>query len=712
MSIIDNREVIDIVVEVNYQEKGDTGKSAYEFAVEQGFVGTEEEWIESLKQPALDAAQEALDASETANQAAQNADDKANLANTAANDANSSAQNADDKAQLANQAAIDADNAANRANTAAEDTEEATQDAITATGNAVTATGEAQAATQNAITATTYAEIATQEAQYATQDAITATGNANNATTNANNAADSANQAAQDATDAADFARSQKGWSPTSIDETQLDGRVLRKLTGYIGGTGNPPSDDNIGKWFADGGFTDDKDLAIDYKGKEPSITIGLNNHWFIDGVDTGKVASTGINNMDAVYGVQFNTTHAAPVLERIGENMFNHVALPVQSKMRRCIVNLDRTVNYYLHKDDSTLKEDGSPADLSGADGQFMLEIPAHYERYSQGGDMFRAEWSLYPFVGATFHSAKLMSISHATVQRSTNTAMCIVNDDPDYAGGGSGVNVYNSMPRTAVSRAAFRTYCRNLGEGWEAYSYTNHKTVRWAYLIEYANFNCKLPFIAERTPEGYAQGGLGNGVTNATGSGWTDFNGQYPFVSIGYTVSLGNNSGEKELIIPDFGGSELITQVPSYRGIENPFGHIFTILEGIQSMFIKGESFNTYVTDNPDLYNDTNHDGFRFVGSMPIGANGYITEMHLGEHGDVVTKSNIGGSSTTYMCDYQYLPSSINEYKWNAVGGHASLGAAAGVGCVNSLTRVSNETAHFGFRLCCERKTENGGI
>ncbi|MBQ8938369.1 MAG: collagen-like protein [Bacteroidaceae bacterium] len=32
-----------------YYAKGDPGKSAYEIAVEQGFVGTEEEWLESLK---------------------------------------------------------------------------------------------------------------------------------------------------------------------------------------------------------------------------------------------------------------------------------------------------------------------------------------------------------------------------------------------------------------------------------------------------------------------------------------------------------------------------------------------------------------------------------------------------------------------------------------------------------------------------------------
>lgn len=42
--------------------QGIQGWSAYEVAVEHGFVGTEEEWVQSLKQPALDAAAEALDA--------------------------------------------------------------------------------------------------------------------------------------------------------------------------------------------------------------------------------------------------------------------------------------------------------------------------------------------------------------------------------------------------------------------------------------------------------------------------------------------------------------------------------------------------------------------------------------------------------------------------------------------------------------------------
>lgn len=41
----------DIEVVVDFNEKGDPGKSAYEIAVENGFVGTEAEWLASLKGP-------------------------------------------------------------------------------------------------------------------------------------------------------------------------------------------------------------------------------------------------------------------------------------------------------------------------------------------------------------------------------------------------------------------------------------------------------------------------------------------------------------------------------------------------------------------------------------------------------------------------------------------------------------------------------------
>lgn len=85
------------------------GRSAYDLAVEYGFKGTEEEWVESLKQPALDAAQVALDAAENANQEVeklqgiyQQVTNALDLTMQATESANNAAQNANDAADRSN----------------------------------------------------------------------------------------------------------------------------------------------------------------------------------------------------------------------------------------------------------------------------------------------------------------------------------------------------------------------------------------------------------------------------------------------------------------------------------------------------------------------------------------------------------------------------------------------------------------------------------
>ena len=73
---------------------------------------------------------------------------------------------------------------------------------------------------------------------------------------------------------------------------------------------------------------------------------------------------------------------------------------------------------------------------------------------------------------------------------------------------------------------------------------TYGIQKELYWLFAVEYATLNSQAEFNAEKTVEGYRQGGLGNGVSNA--SDWSNFNGNYPFVPIGHTDALGNGSGE----------------------------------------------------------------------------------------------------------------------------------------------------------------------
>lgn len=151
--------------------QGIQGWSAYEVAVKHGFVGTEEEWVQSLKQPALDAAAEALDAKaqvEATEQAVKEAEalrvtaeqGRVNAENTRVSNENTRISNED--ARIAAETTRDtaeqeriANEATRQANEAIRETQEAareknTADAITAVNEAKTA---AQQATTNATTA-------------------------------------------------------------------------------------------------------------------------------------------------------------------------------------------------------------------------------------------------------------------------------------------------------------------------------------------------------------------------------------------------------------------------------------------------------------------------------------------------------------------------------------------------------------------------------
>ena len=81
---------------------------------------------------------------------------------------------------------------------------------------------------------------------------------------------------------------------------------------------------------------------------------------------------------------------------------------LPVQARMRRCVVTDAGVVNYYLCATDSDLKEDGVTASvLTGADGQVMVEIPKFYFRHSYSGTTHTWEVSLLLLPGFQVHPA-----------------------------------------------------------------------------------------------------------------------------------------------------------------------------------------------------------------------------------------------------------------------------------------------------------------
>lgn len=418
-----------------------------------------------------------------------------------------------------------------------------------------------------------------------------------------------------------------------------------------------------------------------------------------------------GYDPADVVYGVEWDVTNPDPAMTRIG-NMALHLQLPIQSRMKGCLLNDDGEVVEYLNP------TNWNAHTLDGSRGQVMVEIPAHYRMFETEGNMRRCKLSEYPLPG--FHLVPKMYISayEATVQRSTTKLCSVVNTNADYRGGNNNADwdgTYRTLlcrPATMISRTNFRDYARNRnGEAtaeWNCQDYNAYKAVFWLYYVEYANRNCQLAFNAEKDANGYAQGGLGNGVTTMSDSDWSSYFSYYPFVPCGHTNELGNGSGEVAYDVKQADDSILVTVYANrYRGVENPFGHIWKWVDGLNIQVnptAENGGNNTskvYVTEDPASYNDSNYDGYTMRG-LETRASGYVMELVFGELGDIMP-ARVGGGSTTFWADYHYTNIPEGEALRGVLfGGAASSGADVGFASARSTYAPTMTSAGIGSRLC----------
>lgn len=414
----------------------------------------------------------------------------------------------------------------------------------------------------------------------------------------------------------------------------------------------------------------------------------------------------------DQYYGIEYDVTVSNPdSLTRIGK-MELHKSLPCQSGMRRCLLNDDGTVNYYLGDTDSTKRDTGSAANLTGADGMVMVEMPDMYVRFEHDGNKRRTLFSIYALPGFAKWSKMYGSAYEASLNRTNNKLSSVVNMTADYRGGVNNASwdgTYRSllgMPATSISLTTFRTYARNRGANWNCNTYEFQKRAYWMFVVEYATLNSQKAFNAELNSEGYHQGGLGDGVTILNYSKWGTFNSYNPFIPCGTTNSLGNKTGVVSFTMPtEYDATKPVVSVPSYRGIENPFGHIWKITDGVKFMIqseADGGKSLIYVCDNPANYSSSGITGYELRGELPR-SNGYVKTICHGEHGDILPTA-IGAGSTTHFSDYFYtdIPASGTAEHACFFGGSANDGAYAGFVYAHSMHSASSAIATCGSRLC----------
>ena len=410
-------------------------------------------------------------------------------------------------------------------------------------------------------------------------------------------------------------------------------------------------------------------------------------------------------------YGIEWDITNPSPKCTRIG-NLELHRLLPIQSAMKGCLLRDDGTIAEYLPKDD------WSNSTLDGSKGQIMVEIPEFYYKFETDGNKRRAWISTFNLTGFRKSRRGYIGAYEASLDRQNLKLASVVNNSEQYRGGNNNANwdgTYRSLlgkPATAISLNNFRTYARNRGSvSWNCYLYRLYKMIVWLYFIEYANFNCQLSYSSQLTSDRFRQGGLGAGVTAWNGASWKNYNGNCPLVPCGVTNSLGNHTGTVDYNVIGSDNATLKTfAVPRYRGIENPFGHIWKWTDGCKCI-IQSEASSAlskfYVCDDPAKFTASGVGNYDYRGDLPR-KEGFVKALILGEDGEIMPLA-VGGGSTTYFCDYFYtnIPSSGEAERGVLFGGIASYGAYAGFVPANTKPAPAYASASFGSRLCYDPLT-----
>ena len=267
-------------------------------------------------------------------------------------------------------------------------------------------------------------------------------------------------------------------------------------------------------------------------------------------------------------------------------------------------------------------------------------------------------------------------------------NKLPSVVNTSEKFIGGTGNTELegdkdLHGRPVTNISLSNFRKSATGRGEGWHCDTYFLFRHVYWLFVTEYLTSNSQSITA------------IGEGVTTWDTTAWNNFNGRNPFIPCGTTNALGNASGKVELTLESVSKT---FYVPSYRGIENPFGHVWSWCDGILVNSANGRNA-VYVCNNPQSFADTLNEDYKLIGYAPTATN-YYKEQIPGQ--PIAQEGSATASATTGMCDQFYAPSANAGIRALLFGGSAPNGTFAGLSYAYANVAPSNANAYVGSRLC----------
>lgn len=413
----------------------------------------------------------------------------------------------------------------------------------------------------------------------------------------------------------------------------------------------------------------------------------------------TFNVTSQNLEEFDW-YGVSWSETSSNPDCTRIG-NMDMHGTLPIQSMMKGYIYFKDGNPLYRMLKlNDSWTKCENYSAGgwrdvstlLEDNNVNVMIKIPEF--------------WWIDDYVESTeTHNLKICPHAKPGWHHHKEA---YVSAYEGYIDGNYYRSSKNKIPSVNFTRSTVRPKARanGLGNSWNIYTYNEHRAICHLFLVEYATRNSQKAVNTELTPEGFRQGGLGSGCT----TGIATINGAqtWSFIPTGSSDSLGSGSGEVTVTIQqtDSSGSNTTTTTRKcnrYRGIENPFGHVWKHTDDVISVYISGYGARFwYKCDSPDHFGDSISNDNSYYKNIAANAvvTGYKTKIATTSTCDFFASSCNNGSETTYWCDYNW-DNTDGSLHCLLIGGSSASGGSAGLFYLHSNNGVGYSYAYIGSRL-----------
>lgn len=398
------------------------------------------------------------------------------------------------------------------------------------------------------------------------------------------------------------------------------------------------------------------------------------------------------------IYGVAWDesadtyvrTGNTAGITLGVGGIAYNY-AFPIQANMKRCLLADNGTVNHYLDPTDSTKLAEGGNADLSGADGQVMVQIPKFWHKHTYSGTTHTWEVSSVAEMGFDVHPAFLSGATvydyiyvgaYEGILYDVSTSLYdsySSGDVIDFTAttGDKLSSVTGKKPVTNGTRANFRAIAKNRGTGWSQELYDIRSAVQLLYLTEYASF--------------YSQSKIGAGISNVTDWATISF---YPFATSGNSNSIGNATGNNA------GGTGYAAEASkymSYRGIEHFYGHIHKWLDGI-NLYESGGNHRAHVCNVLDNLADDTTTNYSDTGVNCKADDGYQNTLINISRGFLPAVGS-DADAATKITDYYFQTTG-----WAVAisGGFAYSGAYGGVFCLYVDYKSSASAAYFGSRLC----------